>query len=121
MSEISRLRQARILWNQKAVKRATLIREMRKQVKRLKSSAEARQAGLKLKIARLEAENTRLYRQVNEARTINQAQSLQIQVMCVLLVIVGCISFRAASRVLKLLKDLGLAPISWLPHLRNRK
>lgn len=116
MNKISRVRKSRAVWIGKAVSRATNIRDMRKQIARLKVQSDARHR-----------EMQRLYAEIASLHSV--ARSLPVRVtdirafaslrtLCVLLVVLGIVSFRSVPRILNLLRSSGILQTD-APHFTS--
>lgn len=113
MNQLSRVQKSRKAWKRKAVRRAALVRDQRKQIRKGRRREEA----LAARVAELE-------REVEGLRTapvpvpsgaIRIADAAAVRVLCVLLVIKAVIPFRAAPRCLQIMQPG--AP--WIPHFTS--
>lgn len=97
MNILSRVRESRGEWKKKAVSRATLVRDLRKKLTRLKSSSDERCLYLEAENQRLKSENQELQPAASKTSMI---QAPDIRILCVLMIIRGIVSFRAVPRLL---------------------
>lgn len=120
MNIFARLHKARNDWKTKAVYRATLLRDFRKKLSRLKSRSEQRCLQLKQEIQRLKSENAalRLAAENNSARLIEMSSPFDFRTLCVSIVIDGIVSFRAVPRILRVYQSFSGAHLP-IPHFTS--
>jgi hypothetical protein len=137
MTAAARLMISRNNWKRKAVPRGTLLREARKEIRRLSASnralrfSSAEKAAelnrLQIRIAILEAysygrEDERLLpvpQPIPRIGTDESHRYAQIRALCVLLVIFAVIAFRAVPRALSVLQRSGRLPDVSPPHFTS--
>jgi len=122
MNKCCRLRKSRDNWKQKAVDRAELIREMRKKINRMSSKIISLEATLKKRITGLSIENGNLQaicKTRNDGNIICLQEAAFIRALCVILTTSAILSFRAVSRILSLLSNLGVISFNWTPHFTS--
>jgi len=113
MNALSRVRKSRGAWKLKAVRRAALVRDQRKQIR----SGRRREAALAARVAELEREVESLRSAPVPAApsVIALDDAAAVRVRCVMLVIGAVISFRAAPRCFQIMQPS--AP--WVPHFTS--
>jgi hypothetical protein len=74
------------------------------------------------KIADLESQNIKLHSVITDLesqKTIGSDQFIMLQVICLILYIMGIVSFRAIPRILSVLNQLGIIHIPHIPHFTS--
>ena len=111
----TKIAKSRDNWKEKAKQRRNNIKILNQQLERRNA-----------KILHLEAENKRLTNEaLNSASSIISPSSIVsindamvIRVVCVLLVILGVISFRSVPRILQIIST-HICHLSWIPHFSS--
>lgn len=122
MTRYSRMRKSRDKWKRKAVVRGTELRENCKKFKRLKLRDEKRFSELENKISELESEKRSLQSAVNKLQSGNTLcpdEFMLTRIICLLLFIIGIVSFRAVPRILSVFSQSGIINISRIPHFTS--
>lgn len=120
MNKISRVGKSRAVWKGKAVRRADKLRDQRKTITRLRDRFSARHLELEQTVRHLEAENATLRAStvIPSARIIDMNSFANLRTLCVMMVIVGIVSFRSVPRILNLLSSSSMT-MSDLPHFTS--
>lgn len=111
---------SRTVWKTKAVRRATKLRDQRKTITRLRDRFSSCHLELEHSVRRLEAENTilRACALTPSAQIIDLNAFANLRTLCVMMVIVGIVSFRSVPRILNLLGSSSIAA-SDSPHFTS--
>ena len=120
VNKISRIGKSRAVWKDKAVGRATRLRDQRKQIIRIRNRSDARQKELEQVIQRLHSEIVAIRAGVRSptARVIDINAFARLRTLCVMMVIVGIVSFRSVPRILNLLRSSGILQTE-IPHFTS--
>lgn len=119
MNVFARLHKTKNDWKTKAVYRATLLRDFRKKLGRIKARSEQRRRQLKQEIKRLNSEIATLRLAANKSTQLIETSSpIELRTLCVSIVIGGIVSFRSVPRILGVFQSFGgaLFPI---PHFTS--
>lgn len=122
MTGYSRMRKSRDNWKRKAVGRGEKIRENRKKLKRSEIRYEKKYYELTKKIVCLEDENRILHSKVSKLQsenTFSPDEFMRIRIICLILYVIGVVSFRAVPRILSVFSQLGIIHISRIPHFTS--
>ena len=120
MNMLSRSKKSRSGWKLKAVLRGTLLRELRKRLRRLQKRFAERGFNLEREIKRLEAENTFLRAAAPDpaAHPVSIVSISERRTLCVKAVIAGIIPFRAVPRILGVFHSAGRMQMP-IPHFTS--
>ena len=110
-----RLAQSRDRWKKKAVKRGTKMREMAKAIKRIARRNEKREQALKKRISELEAELEAIKSTSAVQATKGPQCQDDVRTLCLLMVLIGVIPFRAVPRCLAICHPT----TAWIPHFTS--
>lgn len=122
MTKISRVLKSRDNWKRKAVGRGTELREYRKKIKRVQIRYTKKCAEMKKKLIDLETQNKELHSMIADLESqkiICPDEFMMLQIICLILYIIGIVSFRAVPRILSVLNQLGIIQISRVPHFTS--
>jgi hypothetical protein len=114
----TKLQKSRDAWRKKAIDRKKILRinekrESRKD-KKIRTLEELNQL--------LEQKNRMLGEQLKEAKSavvVNLDNARRTRALCVLLVIIGVVSFRSVPRILSIVSGYYGVKISWIPHFTS--
>lgn len=122
MTGYSRMRKSGDKWKWKAVVRGEKIRENRKKFKKTEIRYEKKFFELTKKIAGLKEEGRFLHSGVSQLRAENTLcpnDFMRIRIICLILFVIGTVSFRAVPGILSVFNELGIIRISRIPHFTS--
>ena len=120
MTKLSRIRNSRSAWKDKAVSRADQLRGQRGTSVRSRKKADTRRLELEERISFLECENAALQSTTEKhpLAIVGGAPLDRRRTACVMMVIEGAVSFRAVPRIWGTLQRLGWVQIQ-IPHFTS--